>query len=132
MIYMKLIQGENYGFTSVIGGYMSTLFLYLHLLFIMLSIVNVICFMKLINKISSKQNKSKTEEYHKYHVHALEKPKPEYIIVHRKESKGEYNKDNTEIMKEKISSIESEISDIKEQLDGKDSKSVVYDCTKVQ
>ena len=113
-------------------NYMSTLFLYLHLLFIMLSIVNVICFMKLINKISSKQDKSKPEEYPKYHVHALEKPKPEYIIVHKKESKREYNKDTTEIMKDRIISVENEIFDIKEQLNGKVPKSVVYDCTKKQ
>ena len=108
---------------------MNTLFLYLHLLFIMLSIVNVICFMKLINKISSKQNEG-AEENPPYHAHVSEKPKAKYVIVHKKESK--YNKDTTEIMKDRIISIESEISDIKEQLDGKDSKSVVYDCTKKQ
>lgn len=48
---------------------MNTLFLFLHLLFIMLSIVNVICFMKLINKIGSKQNESKPEENPAYHAH---------------------------------------------------------------
>ena len=111
---------------------MSTLFLYLHLLFIMLSIVNVICFMKLINKISSKQDKSKPEENPPYHAHVSEKPKAKYIIVHKKESKREYNKDTTEIMKDRIISVENEIFDIKEQLNGKVPKSVVYDCTKKQ
>lgn len=96
---------------------MSTLFLYLHLLFIMLSIVNVICFMRLINKISSKQDKSKPEENPPYHAHV---------------SKREYNKDTTEIMKDRITSVENEIFDIKEQLNGKVSKSVMYDCTKKQ
>lgn len=111
---------------------MSTLFLYLHLLFVMLSIVNVIFFMRLINKISSEQNKDKPEEYPKYHVHVSKRPKAKYVIVHKKESEGEYNKDTTEVMKEKITSIEREIFDIKEQLNGEVSKSVVYDCTKKQ
>ena len=53
---------------------MSTLFLFLHLLFIMRSIVNVICFMKLINKISSKQSKG-TEENPAYHSHLSKDPK---------------------------------------------------------
>ena len=109
---------------------MSTLFLYLHLLFIMLSIVNVVCFMRLINKISSNQDKSKPEENPPYHAHVSEKPEVKYVIVHKKESK--YNKDTTEVMKEKIISIEREIFDIKEQLNGEVSKSVVYDCTKKQ
>lgn len=111
-------------------NYMSTLFLYLHLLFIMLSIVNVVCFMRLINKISSKQNKSKPKENPPYHAHVSEKPKAKYVIVHKKESK--YNKDTTEIMKDRIISVEREIFDIKEQLNGEVSKSVVYDCTKKQ
>lgn len=98
----------------VVGDYMNTLFLYLHLLFIMLSIVNVICFMKLINKISSKQGKDKPEEYPAYHAYVSKKPKVKYKIIHKKESKREYNKDyTTEVMRDRISSIEHEIFNIK-------------------
>ena len=88
--------------------------------------------MKLVNKISSKQSKSKSEESPAYHAHVSKRPKAKYVIVHKKESKEEYNKDTTEIMKDRIISVENEIFDIKEQLNGKVSKSVVYDCTKKQ
>lgn len=65
---------------------MSILFLYLHLLFIMLSIVNVICFIRLINKISGKQGKDKPEEYPKYHVHESKESKANTVVcVHKKE-----------------------------------------------
>lgn len=92
---------------------MNTLFLFLHLLFIMLSIVNVICFMKLINKISSKQSEG-TEDNSSYHSHVSKNPKVKYKIIHKKESKKEYNKDYaTEVMRNRISSIEHEIFNIK-------------------
>ena len=74
-------------------NYMNTLFLYLHLLFIILSIVNVICFMKLINKISSKQGKDKPGEYPKCCVHESKGSKVDTVVcVHEKECDDSVNK----------------------------------------
>lgn len=93
----------------VVGGYMSTLFLYLHLLFIMLSIVNVICFMKLINKISSKQGKDKPEEYPKYRVHESKESKVNTVVcVHKEECDDSVNK-----LQDKFMDIELELIRIK-------------------
>lgn len=92
----------------VVGGYMSTLFLFLHLLFIMLSIVNVICFMRLINKISSKQNKD-TEENPAYHSYVSKNPKVNTVVsVHKKECDDSVNK-----LQDKFMDIELELIKIK-------------------
>lgn len=82
---------------------MSTLFLYLHLLFIMLSIVNVICFMRLINKISSKQDKGKSEESPPYHAHVSEKPKANTAVCD----------DSIDKLQDKFMDIELELIRIK-------------------
>ena len=88
---------------------MSTLFLYLHLLFIMLSIVNVVCFMRLINKISSKQGKDKPEEYPKYHVHESKESKANTVVcVHKEECDDSIDK-----LQDKFMDIELELIRIK-------------------
>lgn len=87
---------------------MNTLFLFLHLLFIMLSIVNVICFMRLINKISSKQDKSKPEENPPYHAHVSEKPEVNTAVcVHKKEC------DDSIKLQDKFMDVELELIKIK-------------------
>lgn len=88
---------------------MNTLFLFLHLLFIMLSIVNVICFMKLINKIGSKQSKDKPEEYPKYHVHESKESKENTVVcVNKKECDDSANK-----LQDKFMDVELELIKIK-------------------
>lgn len=88
---------------------MNTLFLFLHLLFIMLSIVNVICFMKLINKISSKQGKDKPEEYPKYRVHESKESKVNTVVcVHKEECDDSINK-----LQDKFMDVDLELIRIK-------------------
>lgn len=91
---------------------MNTLFLFLHLLFIMLSIVNVICFMKLINKISSKQGKDKPEEYPKYRVHESKESKESkvntVVCVHKEECDESINK-----LQDKFMDVDLELIRIK-------------------
>lgn len=88
---------------------MNTLFLFLHLLFIMLSIVNVICFMKLINKISSKQGKDKPEEYPKYRVHESKESKVNTVVcVHKEECDESINK-----LQDKFMDVDLELIRIK-------------------
>ena len=87
---------------------MNTLFLYLHLLFIMLSIVNVICFMRLINKISSKQNKSKPEENPPYHAHVSKNQRVNTICVHKKECDDSIDK-----LQDKFMDVDLELIKIK-------------------
>src|SRR5699024_11742504 len=87
---------------------MNTLFLYLHLLFIMLSIVNVICFMKLINKISSKHSEG-TEENPAYHSHVSKNPKANTVAcVHKKECDDSIDK-----LQDKFMDVDLELIKIK-------------------
>lgn len=87
---------------------MNTLFLFLHLLFIILSIVNVACFMKLVNKISSKQSES-TEDNPAYHSHVSKNQKVNTVVsVHRKECD-----DSVDKLQDKFMDIELELIKIK-------------------
>ena len=87
---------------------MSTLFLYLHLLFIMLSIVNVICFMKLIKKISSKHSEG-TEDNHAYHPHVSKNPNVNTVVcVHKEECDDNINK-----LQDKFMDVDLELIKIK-------------------
>lgn len=87
---------------------MNTLFLFLHLLFIILSIVNVACFMKLVNKISSKQSES-TEDNPAYHSHVSKNQKVNTVVsVHRKECD-----DSVDKLQDKFMDIELELIRIK-------------------
>lgn len=87
---------------------MSTLFLFLHLLFIMLSIVNVICFMKLINKISDKHSEG-TEDNPAYHPHVSKNPKANTVVcVHKEECDDSINK-----LQDKFMDVDLELIRIK-------------------
>lgn len=87
---------------------MSTLFLFLHLLFIMLSIVNVICFMKLINKISDKHSEG-TEDNPAYHPHVSKNQKVNTVVcVHKEECDDSINK-----LQDKFMDVDLELIKIK-------------------